>query len=290
VASGLAIAAGQPTPATPQSASGLRLTMMDVGQGESLLIESGGWRGLIDAGGRPFGDGADVGRRVVVPALWARGVTSLDALLITHPDPDHVGGAGAVVDSLPVRELWWGVRVPGHEPSEELLSRVAAGRMGVSERWAGERLRPGNARVRVLHPPPPDWERRRVRNDDSVVLEIVQGDVAMLLLGDVSAEVERAIVPHLAPARIRILKAGHHGSRTSTSQALVEAWRPDIALISCGRGNSFGHPAPAVLARLRASGASVFRTDMDGQITVRSDGRQAWVETFRGRRAWVRSA
>ena len=289
-ASGLAIAAGQPMPFARQPPFGLRLTMMDVGQAESLLVESGGVRTVIDAGGRPFGDGMDIGRRVVVPALWARGVAALDALLITHPDPDHVGGAGAVVDAMSVRELWLGIRVPGHEPSVELLNRVAADDTRVIERRAGETLWQGAARIRVLHPPPPDWERRRVRNDDSVVLEIVHGDVATLLLGDVSADVERAIVTELTPARVRVLKVGHHGSRTSTSPALVDTWRPDIALISCGRGNSFGHPAPAVLARLQASGASVFRTDTDGQITVWSDGRQAWVETFRGRRAWVRPA
>jgi competence protein ComEC len=264
--------------------------MLDVGQGEALLIEGGEARVLIDTGGRPFGDGDDIGRRVVVPALWARGVTSLDALLVTHPDPDHVGGAAAVMNALAVQELWTGIGVPGHEPSQQLLARAATAGVRVLERRVGEGFRLGPGRVRVLHPPPPDWERRRVRNDDSVVLEFVHGDVSVLLLGDVSAEVERQILPRLSPARLRVLKVGHHGSRTSTSRALIEAWRPDLALVSCGRGNAFGHPAPAVVARLQAAGASVFRTDTDGQITVRSDGRQVWVETFRGRRAWARPA
>ena len=128
--------------------------------------------------------------------------------------------------------------------------------------------------VRVLHPPAPDWERVRVRNDDSVVLEVVHGDVAVLLTGDVSADVERAILPQ--PHRLRasrILKVGHHGSRTSTSEALLDAWRPQIALISCGRGNSFGHPAPDVVRRLESRGIQIFRTDRDGQITVGTDGR-----------------
>ena len=111
-----------------------------------------------------------------------------------------------------------------------------------------------------------------MRNDDSIVLEIVYGDVAVLLLGDVGAEVERSILPQLTPARHRILKVGHHGSRTSTSQELLEHWRPQIALISCGRGNTFGHPAPEVLRRLDAIGARIYRTDLDGQITIDSDG------------------
>ena len=201
-----------------------------------------------------------------------------------------MGGAGAVIDAMPVRELWLGVRMPGHQPSEQLLAQVAANGTRVIDRRAGESFAAAGVRIRVLHPPAPDWERRRVRNDDSVVLEVVYGDVAVLLMGDAGAEIERAIVPRLTPARVRVLKVGHHGSRTSTSAALIAAWRPDVAVISCGRGNSFGHPAPAVLARLLAAGASVFRTDADGQITMRSDGRQVWVETFRGRRAWARPA
>ena len=101
----------------------------------------------------------------------------------------------------------------------------------------------GDVRVRVLHPPPPDWERRRVRNDDSVVLEIVYRDVALLLTGDISAEIEREILPQLTHAQTRILKVAHHGSRTSSSLELLDGWRPQFALISAGRGNTFGHPA-----------------------------------------------
>jgi competence protein ComEC len=135
--------------------------------------------------------------------------------------------------------------------------------------------------MRVLHPAEPDWERRRVRNDDSIVLEVVYGEVGILLTGDISAEIERSIAPLLTPVRTRILKVAHHGSRTSTSQALLDAWRPDIAVISCGRGNRFGHPAIEVLRRLEASGATVFRTDRDGQITIETDGSSLRTRTYR---------
>ena len=121
-----------------------------------------------------------------------------------------------------------------------------------------------------------------MRNDDSVVLEVVYGDVAMLLTGDISAEIERAILPQLTRSRIRILKVAHHGSRTSTSQELLDAWRPQVALISCGRGNPFGHPAPEVVSRLAAAGARIYRTDRDGEITVDTDGERVVVRTFAG--------
>jgi competence protein ComEC len=114
------------------------------------------------------------------------------------------------------------------------------------------------------------------------VLEVLYGDVALLLTGDIGADVERAIVPHLIPAKTRILKVAHHGSRTSTSQELLDAWRPQIALISCGRGNPFGHPAPEVIQRLEATGARIYRTDLDGEITVDTDGQSVFVTTFSG--------
>jgi competence protein ComEC len=135
----------------------------------------------------------------------------------------------------------------------------------------------------VLHPPEPDWERPRVRNDDSIVIEVLFGEVALLLTGDVGADVERAILPHLTAARTRVLKVAHHGSRTSTSRELLDAWRPHVALISAGRGNTFGHPAPEVLDRLRAAHVRIFRTDEDGQITLDSDGRSLAIRTFTGR-------
>jgi competence protein ComEC len=104
--------------------------------------------------------------------------------------------------------------------------------------------------------------------------------VALLLTGDAGEDVERAILPRLTPARTRILKVGHHGSRTSTSQALLDAWRPQIALISAGRGNTFGHPAPEVLQRLEQIGARIYRTDRHGQITVDTDGERVEIRTY----------
>jgi competence protein ComEC len=263
---------------------GLRLTVFDVGQAEAMVLETGGASPLeIDAGGVPFGSGGfDIGARVLAPALWARGILRLGTLLITHGDPDHLGGGISLLHDFRPEELWSGIAVPGHEPSRELVAtarrddvRIEAMRRGGERMW-------GKARIRVLSPPEPDWERQRVRNDDSVVIEVTYGDVALLLTGDIGADVEQEIVPRLTRARMRILKVAHHGSRTSTSQALLEAWQPQIAIISCGRGNRFGHPTHDVLARLDAVGAQVLRTDRDGQITIETDGKTVRVRTFRG--------
>jgi competence protein ComEC len=264
----------------------VRLTMFDVGQGESLLLQSSDARPLlIDTGGAPFGGGGfDIGGRVLAPALWARGVRRLDTLLLTHGDPDHIGGALAVLRDFVPAHVWQGIPVLRHLPLQEVLRDARDRGIAVAERIAPAEFALGRARVRILHPPPADWERPRVRNDDSVVLEVTFGDIALLLTGDIGAAIERDILPHLTPARIRILKVAHHGSRTSSSQELLDAWRPRIALISAGRGNTFGHPAPDVVRRLESIGAAIYRTDRQGQITLETDGRDVHTTTYAGDR------
>ncbi len=281
IASGLLIVTGY---RFPHDVTGLRLTMVDVGQGEAMVLQVAGRHALvIDTGGRPFGSNFDIGGRVLEPALWARSLMSLDSLLITHGDPDHIGGAVPLIDDFHPRALWQGIPVARAAPLQEVLTRAAASGAAIEQRLAGEAHRFGDARIIVLYPPVPDWERPRVRNDDSVVLEVIYGDVALLLTGDIGSEVERQIVPHLIAAKTRILKVAHHGSRTSTSQTLLDAWQPDVALISCGRGNPFGHPAPEVIARLQRAGVHIYRTDLDGEITLDTDGHEVWVRTFAGR-------
>ncbi|HEX5110085.1 MAG TPA: DNA internalization-related competence protein ComEC/Rec2 [Vicinamibacterales bacterium] len=270
---------------TDANEASLRLTMFDVGQAEAMLLQvPGAGPLLVDAAGAPFGSGLDIGTRVLTPALWAKHVTGVDTLLVTHGDPDHVGGAAAVIEAFTPARLWIGVDVPSHEPTQSLMGRARQAGLVVESLRAGEVRAVGRARLRVLHPPEPDWERPRVRNDDSVVLELLFGDTAFLLTGDISAEVERAILPQLSTARYRILKVAHHGSRTSTSGELLDAWKPQLAIVSCGRGNRFGHPAPEVIARLAAAGVRVVRTDLEGQITIETDGRQVGVTTYAGSR------
>ena len=262
----------------------LLVSAFDVGQGDATLLQFPDRTTLlVDAGGMPFGAGSfDIGSRVLSPALWALGLRRLDTLLLTHGDPDHIGGARAIVGDFRPSAVWEGIPVEGYPALQDV--REHAREMGafLSRRQTGDSMRIGGASIRVLHPAVPDWERRRVRNDDSVVLEVRYGDVVVLLLGDVGAGIERSIAAQLTPAKHRILKVAHHGSRTSSSRELIESWRPDIAIISCGRGNSFGHPAPDVVQRLESVGARIYRTDLHGQISVETDGVDVYVRTFVG--------
>ena len=261
---------------------GVRLTMFDVGQGDAMLLQlPRGRTVMIDAGGAGFESATfDIGSRVLAPALWARGVTRLDTLAITHGDPDHIGGALALLRDFAPHEIWQGVPMPRHDPSAALVAAALRSSASVERRLTGWATRLDDVDIRVLHPPMPDWERPRVRNDDSLVLEVRYREVALLLTGDISADIERTIAPALSPARVRILKVAHHGSRTSTSETLLDVWKPQVALISCGRGNRFGHPAPDVIRRLEAAGTRIYRTDRDGQITLDTDGKDVSVRTF----------
>jgi competence protein ComEC len=262
----------------------LRATFLDVGQGDATLLQLPGARAmLVDTGGLP-GTAFDIGERVVVPAALALGVRRLDVLVVTHGDPDHIGGAPSLLRALRPREIWEGVPVPPH-PELARLRELATRQGGGWRRVVpGDRLAFGPVEIVALHPPPPDWERQRVRNDDSIVLDVRYGDVSILLPGDIGAGVERALAASLEPAAVRILKAAHHGSAGSTSGEWLAAARPAAVVFSSGRGNRYGHPSPVVLARVRRTGAAVFRTDEDGAIEVRTDGRAVRIEAASGRR------
>lgn len=263
----------------------LHLTVMDVGQGDAMLVTLPNGRTLmVDAGGVALRGDFDIGDRVLGPALRAKGIVGLDYLAITHGDPDHISGAASLVRDFTPREVWAGTFVANHEPTLEL--QAAVNRQRASWRWLqkGDRLELGGVELRVHHPPLPDWERQKVRNDDSVVIELRYGQVSMLLTGDIGREVEQALIPSLDLLPIVVLKSPHHGSGTSSSPEFVAAIEPAVVVISNGRGNSYGHPVPYVLERYRTVGARIVRTDQDGQIEVSTDGQSLDLSTFTGRR------
>lgn len=242
-----------------------------------------GRRLMVDAGGVSVRGAFDVGDRVLGPALRARGITHLDYFAVTHGDPDHVGGALSLLRAFTPSEVWEGVPVAHHEASTRLREAAGDQRAGWRTLQRGDRLDLGGVEIRVHHPAPPDWERQKVRNDDSIVLELRFGRVSMLLTGDIGHEVEKALIPQLDLLPLVVLKSPHHGSGTSSSDGFIRAVQPDVVVISCGRGNPYGHPVPSVLARYHDVNAQIFRTDREGQIDVVTDGQSLQVNTYTGR-------
>jgi len=235
------------------------IVYMDVGQGDSSLIRlPGRVEILVDGGGTPFSD-FDVGARTVVPALRALGVDELELVVATHADTDHIEGLVSVLKLMPVRGLVIGHAAPDSEVFRALLTAAEGRGVPVMQVRRGEALELGGARLDVLNPPMKPFEED---NDNSVAFVLNwQGMPRALFLGDVSSEVEAA----LAVPDVDVLMAAHHGSRFSTSEALVAAAQPELAVLSYGR-NGYGHPHPDVLARLH--GARVHHTKREGALRV----------------------
>ena len=267
----------------PGVAGRLRVTTLDVGHGDAILVQLPDRRSvLVDTAGSLTGSAFDIGGRVVAPALWALGTRRLDVLVLTHGDPDHAGGAAAVIRDFRPREVWEGTPMPNLPVMQALRRQADAAGAAWRVRRAGDVVRLGDVALVVHHPPPPDWERRRVRNDDSMVIELVYGGVSVVLAGDIGVDVERALTPRFGVAALRVLKIPHHGSATSSSPQFLQALRPQAAILTAGVNTSV---KDEVLRRYADIGATVYRTDLHGAVTVDTDGRRLTVSTFTGARA-----
>ncbi|GAC1346921.1 MAG: DNA internalization-related competence protein ComEC/Rec2 [Myxococcales bacterium] len=255
-------------------------TFLAVGQGDAALVQlPGGHAILIDGGGDlrglpdpAGGRGRDPGARDLLPALAELGVSRLDVVVLTHPHPDHAGGLPTLLRHVPVGELW----LTGEPGPGDIGGRVAgiARAQGVSVRTPRHGPQDpiaGGVSVEVLHPVP-SWDPGRTTNDNSLVLRLVHGKVAMLFPGDIEALAESALAQGAEPLEAQLLKAPHHGSRTSSTDAFLRRVRPRAVVYSVGEGNPFGFPHADVLARTQRLGAeSLLRTDA-GAITAVSDG------------------
>ena len=255
----------------------LRATFLDVGQGDAALVDLPDGTGVLIDGGGLVGSPVDIGERVIGPVLRARRRDALALAVLTHPHPDHFGGLATGLATARVGALW----DTGQGEREEVGGGYASLLAALRRRGVPIERPPsicgshglGGARLEVLAPCP-DSSADRSPNDNSLVLRISLGERAFLFAGD-AEQLEEDDLLALPPGSLRadVLKVGHHGSRTSSSPRFLEAVRPSVAVVSVGTRNRFGHPHPATLAALQAAGVSVWRTDLEGAVTVVTDGR-----------------
>jgi competence protein ComEC len=263
VAVALAIVLAPPVVSAPGT---IRLQALDVGQGDAWLLITPQGRVLVDGGGSP--DSAyDFGRLRLLPRLADLGAVAFDAVVLTHPHPDHARGLLAVLASLPVER----VVLPRSAPRNLFLDEFeeAAARRGLTlERFgAGERFTAAGLSFDVLHPGDGPYPRAR-ENSGSLVLRVALAGRAAILTGDIEGLAESDLVAGGRVLAADVLKVPHHGSRTSTTAAFLSRVSPRLGLIGVGRRNHFGHPAPEVMERLRAAGVRTFRTDRDGEVSL----------------------
>jgi competence protein ComEC len=259
---------------------GVEIAFIDVGQGDAVAIRTpaGRWL-LVDAGERD--DGWDAGERRVLPYLRGRGARRIEALVLTHPHADHIGGAGAVMRGMEVeRVIEPGVPTGSAVYLETLRTAEARG-----VEWAAARqdrsLQVDGVEVRFLWPTVDVLDASADPNDISVVTHVRYAGFSALLTGDAPAWVEERLVARYgAELRADVLKAGHHGSRTSSATTFLDAVRPELVVVSAGARNDYGHPHAEVMGRMDARGIGVARTDRDGtvRITVRPGGAEWRVE------------
>lgn len=241
----------------------LRVTFLSVGQGDATVLElPGSAVMLVDGGGL---HGLDTGERIVAPQLWQRRIARLDVVVLTHADFDHYGGLEYIVRHFRPREIWHAGGGSTAASFESLMRAIRVSDATEVLVRAGERREIGGCDVDVLWP---HLVRGRRANDDSVVLRLQCPGVSVLLPGDLEAGGEAALVAAGVALQSDVLKAGHHGSRTSSTRPFLAAVRPRAVVVSAGWENRYGLPHPRVLESLAATGAAVLRTDLDGAVVL----------------------
>lgn len=263
----------------PAPAESLTIAFLEVGQGDAILVEGPSGRTLLVDGG----DSRKVAEEVILPHLRRKGITRLDYVLLTHPHQDHVGGLPRVLEEVEVGAVVLSGEVHTNQAYERFLTLVKEKGITAIKARAGVELDLGpGVEAQVLAPSEPLLTTgSSVVNDNSVVVHLGFGEVSVLLLGDIEREGEKRILAGSAVLKAQILKVPHHGGDTSSTAEFLAAVQPEVAIISVGRNNPYGHPQPEVLERLRAGGAEIYRTDQHGTITIAIDGISYRVEMER---------
>lgn len=261
----------------------LRVTFLDVGQGDCTLIEfPRGIRMMIDGGGL-YGD-FDVGEGVAAPLLWEKRILGIDYLVLTHPQPDHYKGLIFIAQHFGVREFWHNGMVNPAPSYQQLLGVIQERGIRMVRVTDGFSRSIGGVSVEALHPPQGwilgDPKRRDWINNSSLVLKVSFGDHSLLFTGDIEREAETRLLRADRGLHAHVIKVPHHGSKTSSSYYFVKDVSPRYAVVSAGFRNPFHFPNKKVVKRYEEIGCRVLRTDLHGAITVMSNGKQLAVKTY----------
>lgn len=264
---------------------GFEADILDVGQGDGIFLEAGGRRILVDCGSAQL---KNVGKNRLVPFLKSRGITHLDYVFVTHGHLDHISGIRYLLEDgeIPIDLLVFSCLSREDEACAELagLQEKAGGRFAFME--AGQSITSGRLALTCLYPAPTD--RADDKNDQSLVLLASYGEFHLLLTGDLEEDGEEQLLEEhkdILPQEITVLKAGHHGSKTSTTRELLDRLKPGAAILSYGEGNTYGHPSKEVTDRLKRLGIPAWETARSGMISIWTDGGRMKIKGFINRKS-----
>jgi len=245
----------------------------DVGQGDCALIELPGGQTILIDGGGTRDNRFDVGRRVLAPWLWNKGIRRLDLVVLSHPHPDHMNGLIAILKKFDVAMVWESgldTDLPRHDEFSAAIRNRTIGHCLVSADEPPMML--GGATISVLHPrkgfDAHDRQAYAAENNRSLVVQIKSEDGTFLFTGDIGIEAERDILRTMPGLKVDLIKVPHHGSKSSSGEDFVSQIRPEVAVVTVGRGNQYHHPTDEVLARYEKIGSLICRTDLDGAVTI----------------------
>ncbi|MBD3413172.1 MAG: DNA internalization-related competence protein ComEC/Rec2 [Candidatus Aminicenantes bacterium] len=256
----------------------LKITFIDVGNGDSILVEFPGTKKmLVDGGGSAYGS-FDIGERVVSPFLWKKGIKKIDYLVLTHAHPDHLYGLFSVVENFKIKEFWEAMSPRDNKAYQAFKKRLHP-RTRRKKLFQGHTLKTGRVLIRILHPEKPKDPPLSAHNNQSLVLMIQFRNTSFLLSGDAELEAEQSIVSLGQNVDCQVLKSPHHGSSSSSSQEFLEAVDPEIVVVSVGANNLYGLPSDQVMLKYKDIGAQVFRTDLHGAVEIVSDGQHLSTKT-----------
>ena len=249
----------------PKADGKLKVYFIDVGQADCILLVNNKSSMLIDAGNNEDGE-------LVVNYIKSLGISKLDYVVGTHPHEDHIGGLDNVINSFEIGEIFMPETTTNTKTYEDVLNAIANKNLQITVPKIGDKFNIGTAEAEVLS----------VKNDNvklnncSIVIRVVFGEKSFLFTGDA----EEVVESKLKVKETTVLKVGHHGSSTSTSQTLLNKIKPKYAIISVGKNNDYGHPTKQTLKRLQDAGCEIHRTDEEGTILITTDGKDLKIDHF----------
>lgn len=240
----------------------IKISYIDVGQGDSILIQQGDKSMLIDAGTNEAQD-------TVVDYVKKQGISKIDYLVLTHPHEDHIGGADKVIKTFSIGKVYMPKKTATTQTFKSVVAAMNSKSLKATEPQLGDTFKLGEASCTILGPVNP---QENDINSYSIVLKVTFGDTKFLFTGDAQTSNEETMIKKGYDLSADVLKVGHHGSRTSTCKDFLNKVNPKYAVISVGKGNDYGHPHKEAMNRLKAAGVKVYRTDESGTIVCTSDG------------------